>query len=383
MFGRGGKSFAISVLVLVALAWAAPSNAADGGIWHVAKRSGRVWATRGGVQLVSLGEDTALAAGDEIRTGNNGRVLLTRGQERILISPNSSIGLPQASTDGYPTTITQRAGSILLEVEKKNVRHFEVETPYLAAVVKGTHFRVSVNKVGGRVDVLRGQVLVTDFRSGQNVLVLPGQSARDSAHGAAGLRISGKGTLNPVQPGKPRASSLHVLSVPKGGLGRPRLASATPGDGKGTKAFARADEDGHALQRSAKQTIHLHAAVGEVKLDFGKVTHGLAHGVGPAPTRNGSQHSSNGTASGAAMNASAGNGDSLGISGGNGIGNGIGNGGGSGLGNGGGTGVGNGGGNGGGAANGIGNGSGNGLANGLVNGVGNALGKGNGHGKGG
>src|SRR6185436_6771770 len=98
--------------------------------------------------------------GDSISTGPNGRVLLTRGAETILVSPNSSIGIPEKKGD-LSTTITQRAGTILLEVEKRNVKHFEVETPYLAAVVKGTQFRVTVDKATSRVDVVRGQVEVT------------------------------------------------------------------------------------------------------------------------------------------------------------------------------------------------------------------------------
>ncbi len=65
-----------------------------------------------------------------------------RGEETILISPNSVVGLPTEKKDGLSTTIMQQAGSILLEVEKRNIKHFEVETPYLAAVVKGTQFRV-------------------------------------------------------------------------------------------------------------------------------------------------------------------------------------------------------------------------------------------------
>ena len=71
-------------------------------------------------------------------TGGNGRVLLIRGQETILVAPNSVISVPAEKKDGMQTTILQQAGSIVLEVEKQNVQHFEVETPYLAAVVKGT-----------------------------------------------------------------------------------------------------------------------------------------------------------------------------------------------------------------------------------------------------
>ena len=53
---------------------------------------------------------------------------------------------PGAKKSELSTTIIQQAGSILLEVEKRNVKHFQVETPYLAAVVKGTQFRVTVGQ---------------------------------------------------------------------------------------------------------------------------------------------------------------------------------------------------------------------------------------------
>ncbi len=91
--------------------------------------------------------------GNTVRTGRNGRVLLVRGEESILIAPNSVVGLPSEKKEGLATTIKQQAGSILLEVEKKSVKHFEVETPYLAAVVKGTQFRVTVSASGVKVDV--------------------------------------------------------------------------------------------------------------------------------------------------------------------------------------------------------------------------------------
>jgi hypothetical protein len=109
------------------------SASADGdGIWRVSKSSGEVWMTTSGAQQASLTPEEVLKPGDTVRTGRNGRVLLVRGEETILISPNSVIGLPSEQKDGLSTTILQRAGSILLEVEKRNVQHFQVETPYLA-----------------------------------------------------------------------------------------------------------------------------------------------------------------------------------------------------------------------------------------------------------
>src|ERR1700761_1607274 len=195
--------------------------AAEGGVWSVSKSSGEVWITATGAAPASLTPQVTLNAGDTVRTGPNGRVLLMRGEETILISPNSVIGLPTESKDGLATTILQQAGSILLDVEKRNVKHFEVETPYLAAVVKGTHFSVTVNATNTRVDVQRGQVEVADFKSGQIAQVLPGQAATSFVNGRSGLSLSGSGTLNPIEQGKPRASTIERISVPKGGLHAP------------------------------------------------------------------------------------------------------------------------------------------------------------------
>jgi hypothetical protein len=155
--------------------------AEDGAPWRVSKSSGDVWIATSEVQKASLTAETDLKPGDSIRTGRNGRVLLTRGGETILISPNSVIALPTEQKDGLSTTIIEQAGSVLIQAEKRDAKHFQVETPYLAAVVKGTQFRVSVSQVGGRVDVLEGQVEVSDFKTGQFALVLPGQAAKVSA----------------------------------------------------------------------------------------------------------------------------------------------------------------------------------------------------------
>ncbi len=194
---------------------------AEDAAWHISKSSGDVWVTTSGVQPASLTDDTILKPGDNVRTGQNGRVLLLRGEETILISPNSVIGLPTETKEGLSTTIIQQAGSILLDVEKRNVKHFEVETPYLAAVVKGTQFRVSVNKYDSSVDVLRGEVEVAGFKSGQHAKVLPGQAAKVSMGGLGSLLLSGLGTLSPIWQGEPRRSSVRPVPVPKEGLSAP------------------------------------------------------------------------------------------------------------------------------------------------------------------
>src|SRR5260221_1383424 len=171
------------------LASASSALAADDGAWTVSKSSGEVWLSSSGAQPASLTPEETLKPGDTVRTGRTGRVLLQRGAETMLISPNSVVGLPTEKKDGLATTILQQAGSILLEAEKRNVKHFEVETPYLAAVVRGTQFRITVNAASTTVDVTRGQVAVSDFRSGQIAQVMPGQHATTFAQGKAGLTL--------------------------------------------------------------------------------------------------------------------------------------------------------------------------------------------------
>jgi FecR protein len=255
------------------------SALADDASWRVSKSSGEVWMTTSGVQEASLTNEATLKPGDTIRTGRSGRVLLTRGEETMLVSPNSVIALPEHQKDGLSTTIIEQAGSILIQAEKRNVKHFQVETPYLAAVVKGTQFRVSVNAVGSTVEVIEGRVEVADFKSGQFALVLPGQAAKVAASGAGGLILGGPGKLSPIEKGTPRQSPFERVRVPKGGLAMP----GDTGNGKSVHVlgainvlkdrFASIDT-GH-----AHNVLRINAPLGEVTLNFVKATDGIAHGA--------------------------------------------------------------------------------------------------------
>jgi len=201
----------------VAMLWAtlamAPVQASEE-VWRVSKSTGEVSVTSPAGEQAPLIAGATLKAGDNVRTGANGRVLLMRGAETILVSPNSAVGIPQPKKEDVKTTIIQQSGSILLEVEKKNVQHFQVETPYLAAVVKGTQFRVTVDNQESRVDVLRGKVEVADFKTGQYAMVQPGQAAQVSLQ-KVGLSLSGSGIFGPIQQGTPRASVVAPLPMPQ------------------------------------------------------------------------------------------------------------------------------------------------------------------------
>lgn len=294
MLGSNGLRRAL--IVALTLGTVPNAFAAEGGIWAVSKSSGEVWIATDGAQQVSLKQDETLRPGDTVRTGRNGRVLLVRGEETILISPNSVIGLPAEKKEGLSTTIVQQAGSILLEVEKRNVKHFEVETPYLAAVVKGTHFSVTVGRNSTKVGVLRGQVEVADFRTGQIAQVLPGQVATAFEHGKAGLTLSGSGTFSPIEQGKPRASTIQRIPVPKSGLSAPRNAANgrvihalnhVDNAGKATGAASASQQHASAASRAQAGGLRISSSLGEVKVNVHTVTHGLARAaVAPAAARN-------------------------------------------------------------------------------------------------
>src|SRR5712672_3006355 len=364
------RFFLAAFVVLAAGCGAAAEDVA----WRVSKSSGEVWLTTSGVQQASLTDETTLK----------------RGDETMLISPNSIIGIPAEPKNGLTTTILQQAGSVLIEAEKRNVKHFEVETPYLAAVVKGTQFRVSVHKYGANVDVVRGQVEVADFKSGQHALVLPGQTAKVSTLGPGGLSLKGSGKLSPIERGEPRRSSVHAVPVPANGLAAPPSAP----DGQTIRALGNPNGPPGAGQlRGADGALRIKSPLGEVNVNFHKVTNGLAreataaageraNAAKPTVWSSGELAPGNGVGKlyGAGNSNASGNGNAGGNSSAAGNGNGFGNGNGNnGIGNV--VGIGNNG-NGNGNGNGVGNGAANGVGNGVGNGIGNTPGNGNGNGNG-
>lgn len=297
--------------------------------WAVSKSSGQVWIANAKVQPVALGAEAKLSAGDLIQTGPNGRALLTRGTERIIVGPNSVISLPQQPSEKGFTRILQRAGSIAVEAEKKDHLHFEVETPYLAAVVKGTSFTVSIASGSAEVHVATGKVEVSNLKTGQSVLVLPNQSAHATP---TAFSVRGAGAHEPIRQGQPRAASLAPVPVPKYGLRTPP---------RGLGQFARIDT---VKVRGAGlgNIVRISHAIGAVKLDASAATMGLARGDATTAgtsgtsgtsanatiwnnTGNATATSSSGTSSGNANgnNANGGNGNGNGNAGGNGNGNGV------------------------------------------------------------
>ena len=146
----------------VFLIFASPAVAKDvSPVWLVSQESGDVRVMRPGMQQASLQLHGRLLPGDVVTTGTNGRAMLTRGDDYIVVSPGSQLLLPKDEQQSGFTRLVQQLGTMLYKVHHTGIPHFAVQTPMLAAVVKGTSFTVIVEQDHAAVQVTDGIVEVT------------------------------------------------------------------------------------------------------------------------------------------------------------------------------------------------------------------------------
>lgn len=165
-----------TLLVLFVIA-AGAQAAAAAEAWRVVASTGAVATGAPGVMPIAVNNEQSLPGDSWVETGASGRVVLTRGQESVAIGPNSRVMLPSAPVNGN-TQVLQTVGSALYQIGKQKAPHFQVDTPYLAAVVKGTTFTVSVTEGVASVDVSEGLI---------QVATPDGADAKDVAPGFTGF----------------------------------------------------------------------------------------------------------------------------------------------------------------------------------------------------
>jgi hypothetical protein len=182
----------IVVLALIASAFAAAGSAvAANTAWQIVQTAGEVSVTTGGFFPVSVDPKAPLPDGAVVATGASGRAILRRGAEQIALDPLSRIVL--AADADLTTRIRQDAGSAVFNIGKRRAPHFEVGTPFLAAIVKGTAFRVTVARDGAAVYVSEGAVEVaTRFRTAVT-LARPGMTAVVHTDGKAQIQLMENG----------------------------------------------------------------------------------------------------------------------------------------------------------------------------------------------
>ena len=198
--------------------------------WMVSRVRGTAEQLAGG-RWVPLVRGAEIADGQSIKTGADGRVGLARGAETVELEPGTQIELREGV--GKLTSLIQKSGLLHVDVERRNVQHFSVQTPFLAAVVKGTRFTVSVGQDAAHVSVDRGLVQVQDTLNDLVVDVAPGQDATVSP--SEPLLVTGRGAV--------AVFTFDGLRVVNG-------TADTPADNRGRPAQDQAGANGNGNNRS-------------------------------------------------------------------------------------------------------------------------------------
>jgi hypothetical protein len=154
----------------------------------LARASGQVELGRGeppAWQAAVLGD--AVAPGDRLRTGRDGRAELAWQGSTIRLYGDSMLRLPTETWSAKTTGVDLERGSSLFDVQHRDGGSFEVHTPDVVVSVKGTRFGVGVDGGPDQVWVYRGTVGVRalTLEGAREVMVREGFRAVGGAQGPA------------------------------------------------------------------------------------------------------------------------------------------------------------------------------------------------------
>lgn len=245
-----------------------------------------------------------------IRTLRGGRVTFERGAEVIELGGDTQVQIIDRTGTKF-TTVQQYFGSVAVEAEARQVQHFSVQTPHLAAVVKGTRFVVTSDRTGARVEVRRGRVAVEDRDTRQSTVVSAGQAA--STSDGAALIVSGRGKMPVVYQanGKPVEPKLTRRGGKEAAAAAEQARAAAIASGMSSKEAEKA-------AREAAKEARSEAASGSESRRGGNSGNGNGSGGGNAGNGNGNagggESSGNGNSGrsdqSGAENGNSGNGNS-------------------------------------------------------------------------
>ncbi|MFA5964364.1 MAG: FecR family protein, partial [Sphingomonas sp.] len=362
---------------------------AQTGPWMISEANGQV-VVRDGSGEHAATRGMTVSPGSTVLTGAGGRAVIVRDRDFVTISANARMRVPAPAATASPGLfqLIQEWGNAVFRIEHRPTPHFGVQAPYLAAVVKGTTFSITVAREGTSLQVIEGAVEAATSDGGAHELVRPGTVATVMAADRFRLSVQGQGAhfVDSPQRGSDPAPGTPSQGSGSGDMSATAPVSPTTSPAVATGARVIGDDD---IKWGDVSASMIAAPIEAKPVDIGKLTGGLVGGGGgygavaiaSVATATHSEVSALGKSDAASGNGGAnGTGSSgSGNGGGTGTGNsGTGNGGGAGTGNpntgnGGGTGTGN-------PGNGGGNGTGNpGNGNGGGTGTGNP-GNGNGGG---
>lgn len=294
------RALMIVVIVAATFGWDAQTQAQAGNSdpWTVAEVEGAAMVAHDGGAWQALRKGDVLKPGSKVKTGKEGRVLLKRPGDSLAVSSNSKFGIPGGGEARPFGRIVQSLGTLLFKVKTRPQDPFRVKTPYLAAVIKGTTFTVSVNSSTTALHVTKGAVQVNSILTGQSVLVRPGETAIINPRNGGSMRLVGRsGGKQHSKVGKSRkkivvagvASSAATAKMGKKAAARlPKMA------GMSSMSFGSGSESGSSgksVSNSGRKRTLITRRLGERKVSFANLTKGL---VGDAAGKKSRKRSKNG-----------------------------------------------------------------------------------------
>jgi hypothetical protein len=226
--------------------------------WKVSEVSGDVRLSEAG-RTRAAAKGALLGSGATIMTAPGARAVIVRGQEFVVISPGTRIRVPEANSPNKIMQLIADWGSALFKIEKKSTPHFGVQTPYLAAVVKGTTFTVTVGPEDAKVKVTEGAVEVSTLDGGASDLVRAGSLAMVGKSDLYRLTVQGEGAKELRSGAAPAAGAVTTRVAPN-------EASAAKGDNRSARAEA----------------VRIARTIGERPVSLAKLTGGLVEGASAA-----------------------------------------------------------------------------------------------------
>lgn len=187
-----------------------------------------------------------VADGRQVRTLADSRVELQHGEDLIALDPDTLVSIEDNAEEAY-TIVHQEIGTVEVEAEVRDTYHLTVETKFLAAVVKGTHFIVKSDDGGASVEVTRGLVAVKATETEEVTSVPPGITASVKDKGeiqvagmvtlpmifdAKGTEIARSAATDPYRPAPPAGGSVN-RTVKRSSGGSQSFAFAFPQLGGG------------------------------------------------------------------------------------------------------------------------------------------------------
>ena len=227
---------------------------AQNGAWTVSEAKGTVTVIDARGQR-SAKAGTELLSGATVRTAARSSAVLVRGREFVTLRQNAQLRIPEAARERGLVQIIQDYGSALFNIGKQPNPHFGVETPYLAAVVKGTTFVIAVSSDAASLQVTEGAVEASTNDGGVRELIRPGAVAMIAAGDPLRMVIEGEGA--------------RVVDSPARAQGGPAAAGA-PGS-----SFEAASEP---ATPQSQQQARIDEAIVSTPRDLGKVSNGFVGG---------------------------------------------------------------------------------------------------------